>query len=476
MIKFWNNLGFFWKVYLAAVVLIVGIVVFADFAEDFIPQLVIDRRSNAAQLTTRLDEYVAAANVERPALRVRMEAEGIWVMDIPLSALEAFPPKDGRNRSILDILPENDDWTTEWVLVDKILPDGRLVALGVPEPWFYDLLEWIMWLLVIAAFAGVSCYCLSAFLTSRLQRIALAAKQLASGHLSERLAVEKEGGDELSSLARSFNNMAQSIEEVLENERRLLYDISHELRSPLTRMHLALSLARQSPPEKTADYIKLLENDTERMSEMVEQIMEQGKAFSVMNELLLEPLDIYELLSETVALANFEFQRCGRSDLCRLGKLVVSELSSNGSFPLGVPPLVGETSTTVKANGKRLFLRGNRGQLEQAFYNVLSNAARYAPENTHIEISAKTVTRETDHEQVRIEIRDFGPGVPEDCLEKLFKPFFRVESARDRASGGVGLGLALATGYIRRHKGSISACNVQPGLMVCITLPLCEAP
>ena len=456
MKRSWRNLPFFWKVYAGAVALICVVVLLAEFAEDFIPYMVNEREENVAVLEQWLDIYEQAEPGERGLLLQSMRKEAIWFVDLPGGVHEglAVPgvPESPARRPILDILPESDDWENDWTIVDRTTADGRLLAAGIPELSYLDALEGVMWFAVIALFAGVCCYCFSLFITSRLSRIVGAAQSLARGNLTARVPDADPDGDEIALLACSFNAMAKNIESLVENERRLLYDISHELRSPLARMRLALDLARRSPAGQAEEYFTLADSDMERMSVMVEGIIEQGRSSPVLKE-LAEELDVLELLRGVAGMVNFEFAG-GRSNAgcvlnCALG------------FPVR--------------------LRGARILLEQAFYNVLSNGMRYNPPGGSVEMNISARQPEGGREEggnnleLVVEIRDFGPGVPEESLDKLFRPFYRVETARDELSGGVGLGLSLARNYLKRHDGVINARNAHPGLLVSIMLPVFRA-
>lgn len=382
---------------------------------------------------------------DRSGWQERLKRDGIWLFDAPLELVNPFMEPTGGELIVLDLLPESDDWEDEWVIVETLLPDGRLVAMGLPEPFYSDFLDAVLWMSVIAAFAGAACYYLSKFLTSRLSDISAAARRLALGDIKSRIDVAPAGGDELSDLARLFNKMAGSVEQVIENERRLLYDISHELRSPLARMHLSLDLLRRQGREQSEEYMDLLASDIDRMTLMMNAIMEQGRTSFVPGD-LMEPFDLCELLEDTVKLANFEVRNSRRNVYCRI---------------------------TEKPD-EPVLLDGNRSLMEQAVQNILSNALRYSPEGEVVDVSAELISAGGGQSggRFRLTVRDYGPGVSEESLPKLFRPFFRVDEARDQDSGGVGLGLALAHEYVRRHHGGIVAENRQPGLAIIISLPL----
>ncbi|MDL2307791.1 HAMP domain-containing protein [Desulfovibrio sp. OttesenSCG-928-C06] len=478
-----NRLSFFWKVYAGAVCLICVVIAFAEVAEDYIPDMLNSRERSSRVLEQWLDRYEAADTGARGDLLAAMRESGVWFIDLPPGARTGAVTDgagEGSARSpVMGILPESDDWESEWVIVDRVLPDGRLLAAGLPEPGYFDALEGAVWFAVIALFSGVCCYVFSFFITARLKRIVQAAESLSSGDLTARVPDVAPGGDEIARLGTAFNSMAGSIENLVENERRLLYDISHELRSPLARIRLALGLAGRYPDDRAAGYLKQADEDAERMSVMVESVIEQGRSTPVLHE-LAEQLDMRELVRSVVDMANFEFSgNSGNAAGAGYGGCV---LDCRLEYPV--------------------CLRGTRLILEQAFYNVLSNALRYNPPGNTVMVeisavayreSAGSLNSGADNNaepdssvgpdssngsglELVVKVRDFGPGVPAASLEKIFKPFYRVEEARDKLSGGTGLGLALARNYLERHNGRISAANANPGLLVTVVLPVFRTP
>jgi signal transduction histidine kinase len=208
-------------------------------------------------------------------------------------------------------------------------------------------------------------------------------------------------------------------------------------------MRISLDLLGRGEKTHAAEYIAMLENDIERMTVMMNAIMEQGRQSFVPGD-FMDPFDVCELLEESVRLANFEVRKGNREVLCALV-----------SRPEGP-----------------VLLNGNRSLIEQAVHNLLSNALRYSPEGGQVDVALDSDPGDDEGRELRITVRDYGPGVPEESLGKLFRPFYRVDEARDQGSGGVGLGLALACQYIKRHRGDIVAENRHPGLAVRISLPL----
>jgi two-component system sensor histidine kinase CpxA len=215
-------------------------------------------------------------------------------------------------------------------------------------------------------------------------------------------------------------------------ERRLLQDVSHELRSPLARLEFAIELARTSPDRaKAMDRIK---KEADRLSTLVSELLQVTRAESDPQSRNLSVIPLRGLLEDVIGDALVEAE--ARHLALRLE---------------AVEPLE---------------LRGDRELLRRAVENVLRNAIRYAPEATVVEISLRQ-----QGEHALIALRDYGPGVPEESLPSLFKPFFRVQADRNRDSGGVGLGLSIAQLAVALHQGNIRARNGQPGLLVEIELP-----
>lgn len=298
------------------------------------------------------------------------------------------------------------------------------------QPWQ----EVVVWMMVILT-ASLACgYILSKILTRKLNSLVQASKALAQGNLAVRLPVKNNDKDAFDVLGRSFNDMAQAIEDQLRHERRLLADISHELRSPLTRMGIAVELLeRRRAEEERAAIVQRLGIEVERMGELVSTLLAQGRErFEGNGE--AGPVDLSRLLSELAA--DFAFQGGAQ------GKNVRHRIAAG------------------------LVVQGQTGLLRRLFGNILSNAVFYTPHNGEVLLEAGG-----EGGDLRISVRDFGPGVPEAQLEDIFRAFYRVDGSRSRQSGGVGLGLAIAREAAFRHGGRITARNALPGLEIIITLP-----
>jgi two-component system sensor histidine kinase CpxA len=221
-------------------------------------------------------------------------------------------------------------------------------------------------------------------------------------------------------------------------QRQLLSDVSHELRSPLARVQVALGLARQRAEGRAGAELDRIEQETERLNELIGQLLSLARLDSGATAPAHEPLDLAELLAAVAADADFEARASGRR----------VEFTSPGPAP-------------IEADARLL---------HSAFENIVRNALRYTAGDTAVTLA---LGRDPQRPGLwRVTIRDHGPGVPEAMLPRLFEPFVRVGDARDRASGGYGLGLAIARKAVRLHGGEVSAVNEPTGgLSVVVLLP-----
>lgn len=274
------------------------------------------------------------------------------------------------------------------------------------------------------------CWVLAYHLTSPVRRMQKLAERFSQGDFSARIDSRRK--DELGKLARMLDAMAGRIQTLLGAERRLLADISHELRSPLARLGVAVELARSgSNPASALDRIQ---KESERLNAMVGELLQMTRAEGDPLARRFDPVALDALLRDIVEDAQVEAGARG------------SQVRLTSAAP-------------VTALGDAELLR-------RAVENVVRNAVRFAPPGTAIDVDLLA-----DRGAARIRVRDFGPGVPDEGLPQIFNPFYRVASDRDRASGGVGLGLAIARRAVDLHGGTITAQNASPGLLVEITLP-----
>jgi len=241
--------------------------------------------------------------------------------------------------------------------------------------------------------------------------------------------------DEIGALARDFDAMAERIEALVGSQRRLLRDVSHELRSPLARLRVALELARDRAGTGAGELLDRIEHEAARLDELIGQLLLLERLEAGQPDVDAVAFDVSKLVGEVVDDASFEAAPAGREVLFELGPSV---------------------PTT-----------GYPGLMRSALDNVIRNAIRHAPEGTSIEVALTE-----DDDGVSITIRDHGAGAPDEHLETLFEPFSRVADARERATGGAGLGLAITRRAVEIHGGSVTASNhPDGGLEIAIHLP-----
>jgi two-component system sensor histidine kinase CpxA len=237
----------------------------------------------------------------------------------------------------------------------------------------------------------------------------------------------------LGQLASSFNQMADRIQTLLAAERRLLLDISHELRSPLARLGVAVELARSGQDRE--HMLDRIQKEADRLNELVAELLQVTRVEGDPSMQKSETVPLDELLADIVYDSLLEAKA---KDCTLLLKAPVA-----------------------------VTLNGDEELIRRAVENVIRNAIRYAPSGTPIDIQLKKTG-----DLAEICVRDHGPGVPEESLPRIFDPFYRVDSDRNRLSGGLGLGLAIARRSVELHKGKLTARNANPGLLVSIELPL----
>jgi len=304
-----------------------------------------------------------------------------------------------------------------------------------------------MHLLAIGLLGGLRFYKKTRYLTSPVTKLRTATREFASGNLNARVGPTMgTRRDELVSLAADFDEMAEKIQLLINGQRRLLGDISHELRSPLARLNVALELARQRSGVEASSALERIQREAEILNEMIGQLLSLTRLESGAEEIQKVELDLGLLIGEVVKDADFEARARNRSvKFTTPGKVVIE----------GIPNLI-----------------------RRAIENVVRNAVHYTREGTEVEIKLFTDSEATpgkadrpEDQHAVIVVRDHGPGVPDAALSEIFRPFYRVDEARDREAGGVGLGLAIAERAVRLHGGSVKAANADGGgLEVTITL------
>ncbi|MBF0495457.1 MAG: HAMP domain-containing protein [Deltaproteobacteria bacterium] len=305
------------------------------------------------------------------------------------------------------------------------------------------LLQIALRLSVILIISGAIFHWLARYLVSPVIALSDATRRFAAGELNVRIGKSLgKRKDELSELANDFDLMAERIESLMTLQRQLLGDISHELRSPLARLNVALELARRQTGPMAEKFLNRIEQEAESLNEMIGQLLSLTRLEGGFGGILMTPVNLTRLVHEVVKDGDFEAQGSNRGV-----KLLESE---------------------------DCIIHGNEKLLGRAIENVVRNAIRYTAEKTEVEIS---ITKD-EHQPVPyavISVRDHGQGVPDSELVNLFRPFYRVSNARERETGGTGLGLAITDRAVRQHGGIIRAVNAAGGgLIVEIRLPAAQ--
>lgn len=331
----------------------------------------------------------------------------------------------------------------ETVIASRLsVADGRVFVLAVhwsrpmPLPFLGEPRVRYLRLLGLLVTAILVCYVLARYLTSPIVKLSFAARDFAAGNLSTRVTpLIGKRGDEFGKLAADFDEMAERIELLLKSEKRLTRDISHELRSPLARMNVALELARKKAGPESIAVLSRIETEAERLNEMIGKLLTLSKLESGGAGVSMVRIDLTNLVSDIASDADYEAKANNRA--VRFASDAVCRID------------------------------GSEYLLRSAVENVVRNAVRYTEPGTTVEVGLAV-----SGPSAIISVEDHGGGVPEAELDNLFRPFYRVAEARERSSGGVGLGLAIARRAVLAHDGSIEAANTGRGLKVTIRLPL----
>ena len=359
----------------------------------------------------------------------------VWLEHLALGL--PLPPRDGILIPAPRVLTESrasSDGRHHYTIA-LVLPPGPRVFFG---PHGFPLTG----LLILVMSSGVVCYFLAWYLTKPVVRLRAATRQLAAGDLTARAGAPASGRrDEIAGLLRDFDAMAERLESLVKAQSRLLNDISHELRSPLARLNVALGLARQRSGEESVAMLERIELEASRLNELIGRILTLARLEDGEQRVSRTPVPLDELVLNVAEDAEFEAQARHCHVHCQI---------SEGEW--GAP--------------------GDASLLHSAIENVVRNAIRYTREGTSVEIQLER-TEGPGAAAAVLRVSDSGPGVPPDALGKMFQPFYRLDDARGRLTGGVGLGLAITDRAVRFHGGTVRALNREEGgLAVEIRLPL----
>ncbi len=310
--------------------------------------------------------------------------------------------------------------------------DGRYAWVGIVRQPFSPFTFAPFYLIVLATVAALY-WLVAARIASPLRRLTAVVDRFGQGDLAVRSPAPNKSKDEIANLGHSFNAMADRIQTLLVAERQLLQDVSHELRSPLARLTFEAEMVRKTT-DRDASALRL-RREIERLSSLVGTLIDMARMEGDPATVDMEDVDLNGLLQNLADDCAVEAE----ANHCRI--------SFTSSAAVTVP--------------------GNAELLHRAFENVIRNAIRYSPPDGTVEIHLYR-----NEGQIKIAIRDHGPGIPENLIPRIFDPFFRADPSRDEATGGIGLGLAIARRAIRVHHGDITAENAHPGALLRFTLPV----
>lgn len=402
-----------------------------------------------------LKAWLVARNEHNPKQQILViDAAGREILGRPLPSFRGFPPPAGTRPTMsepllgpttttMGTLPDlpmfprirGRDGTTYTVLLDP--PPHR----GLFSPPFSMLAKTIL-LLLAFVISGVVSYGFARSITRPLELLQGTAKQLAAGRLETRTAPSVgRRQDEIGMLAREIDAMAGRLAAMVEARQHLLRDLSHELRSPLARLQMAVGLARQSGTDGVAQLARI-EREGERLEQLIARILEYARLERDSSTLAREDVDVADLVRHVVLDAEFEAQ----ASAGRIHLALAAEADGPAACLTNADPAV----------------------LHTAIDNVVRNALVHGGDGP-IDVGVSTI----GGGEIVIEVRDRGPGVPPRDLTRIFEPFFRV--ARDepgRPVNGYGIGLPLAVKAVQLHGGRVEAVNAEGGgLRVRIVLP-----
>lgn len=335
-----------------------------------------------------------------------------------------------------------------------ILASGRRFRFLVLVPahhenhtWYSDLLHFAFPQLPVAiAVGGLTTFVLVMIFTRPVVRLRKAARELAGGKLNTRVQeADRKSllkGDEFDALVHDFNHMAERLESLVDAHKLLLRDVSHELRSPLARVNVALELSREDADPQMISHLDRIERETQRLNQLIGQLLTLSSMEATENLEKAERISLRQLLDEMLPDSEYEAQQRG---------------------------------ATVELHAEcECFVQGRRELLYRAIENVIRNAIRYTEMGTQVEVR---LHEDGPSRAAIVEVSDRGPGIPESELDAIFRPFYRVDAARNAQTGGFGVGLAIAERAVKLHNGQIRAMNrLGGGTTIQIALPFTGDP
>lgn len=388
----------------------------------------------------------------QPALRALLDQSALphradyWLLDANDRELSGRPlPNEVREYARRALRHENMVRPDEAVFVvapvgttrGNYLFIGEFIPPGLSERIPGDII-WVLKLGTIIS--ALMCLVIAHYLSKPIERLRNATNELARGNLDIRVgATIGKRRDEIADLVRDFDSMAGELRNQIQSERNLLSGVSHELRSPIARMRLALALARTADAPELHEMLDRIEQDTIQLDSMLERILTVARLESGQYKPKFESLSLNEALDEVLDDARFE---------------------------------AAATDATISyTDDAMVSVTGDPGLLRSAIENIVRNALFYSGQGGNIDVRLRV-----EDGQAVLSVRDNGKGVPEEALPLLFKPFFRVDDSRGTTTGGMGLGLAIVRNAVAAHGGTVVARNVAPhGLEVEFRLPITNA-
>ncbi|MCG9576761.1 histidine kinase sensor domain-containing protein [Vibrio tubiashii] len=362
----------------------------------------------------------------------------------PLSHRQMHPHFEFKLRFLREIDELLDDRVNK-PLIGVRLDKGNTLVVQLPSQLhpahrfiiFFSVSKFIIVIAILLLFSLI----FARKLQMPLDRLREASRRLASGDFKVKVVKElRSNTREFNDLAHDFDNMTKEIHALAERQRRLIRDVSHELRTPLARQNLALHLLRTKAADSELPLVERLEKEVDEMDSLVGEILEFSRLENSRYEADSTPVCLESLISTQVEQSRLQL-KVGQS----------LSISTGSTIP-------------VVMTDERLVVR--------CITNLLSNSMKYAGESAHIEVSIYELD-EQPNKSVCIEVADNGTGIAQAQLEEIFRPFTRLESARDKQSGGYGLGLAIVKEAMKLLGGEVKASNrKESGLRVQLTLPL----
>lgn len=363
---------------------------------------------------------------------------------------------------------ENSESYMQGVLADDA--QGRhfvyILRGSYPRQIYIPYREMLPRLAISLVVSLIVTFVITLMMTRPIGLLRTAARELAQGNLRARVEWPRRGAaqvrdaraekDELRGLVLDFNEMAERLEQLVDAQKLLLRDVSHELRSPLARLSVALELAHEEADAAAAklngseteqscallhEQLHRIGRETERLNDLIGQLLGLSSLESTRKLADTETVGLREIVSELLPDMEYEAQRRG----CRVALDDCANLHPS--------------------------VLGSHMLLKRAVENVIRNAIAYTSEGTTVTVSLRREDRMLG-EMAVVAVQDCGPGVPEDQLQAIFRPFHRLDDARQRSTGGYGVGLAITERAIRLHGGEVHAKNVPGGFAVELWLPL----